>query len=321
MPEKLSDNKSDKKTDKKTDKKSEKKARKKQSQRNSHATTSAVFRLKPDNWSNSATILYVGALKENEKLGDEVIELDKVIHPDHTLVGKHAIPINKVGEFEIVGRLFKCNIVGSHIVMSSRYPLLHLNIHYDRAMVAGSLFQIFYTIEIDKEQKDAVKDTRKYVNMHFSGQWYRNIDCDDELIANYESTLVEMLESEAADLFYRSEDLEFDRMRCTLSEEQIVEWIETYVVRERQFYDSIMKEQPIQFTSMTKVRDELVELCTSVKFYKFVKLAMKCRDQHRRNKYGVDDESMYVVPKNVTKMVDIQNQLIENNELDLDTDD
>lgn len=57
------------------------------------------------------------------------------------------------GNFEIMGRLFRCNIVGTHIVVSSRYPIIYLNVHYDRPMVSGSLFQIFFSIDMDKTEE------------------------------------------------------------------------------------------------------------------------------------------------------------------------
>lgn len=286
-----------------------------------HAKTSPVFRIKPINRTNNAIIKYVGLLNENEKLGDEPIELDAQFHSEAPLVGKNAIPIKNINIFEMVGRLYRCNIIGSHIVMSNRYPIMYLNIHYDRPMVSGSLLQIFYSIDIDKEQKKEVKDNKKYVNLKFSGTWYRHIDCDDEFIQNYEKVLTEILETEAIEKIYKSAEDEYSKIRETMNEEQIIDWIDKYVANERQYYDNLMKQQVVNFKSISKTRDELIKLCTCDKFHKFLQLAMKCREIYRRSEYGLDDKSQYNIPKEIIKMSDIKKKLIKNNELILSSDD
>ena len=103
------------------------------------------------------------------------------------------------------------------------------------------------------------------------------------------------------------------------NEDLKTQWIDNYVSVERKYYDDILKDQPEIFTTIPKMRDKLVELCMSEKFQKFIKIAMKCRYIHRRKEYGIDDDDdVYVVPKEYSKLSDIQNQLIENNELILE---
>lgn len=274
-----------------------------------HSSTTPVFRLKADNRSNSAKIKHVGYLQENEKLGDEVVELDKQLHPNGHVIGRHAIPIKNIGPYEMVGRLYRCNIVGSHIVFSSRYPLMYLNVGYERPLVSGSLFQIFFSIDMNENEKKAIrektkndKDNKHYVGLHFTGTWRRHIDCDEEFVEHYEKMIVEMLEKDASILH--------------MDIDQISEYVKT----EKVFYDSLMKDHDMTFRSFNKVRDHFVDLCTSEKFYKFVELAMKCRDIHRRKQYGLpeDSDNTFVVPKTVTKLDDVRQNLINNNELALD---
>src|SRR5579863_6141264 len=93
-----------------------------------------VFRIKPEKRSSSCIVKYVGYVIDDEKIGDEVVELDKPIHPEYEVFGRHTIPFKKIGEFNMLGRLYRCNIVGSHIVMSSRYPLMYLTVEYDRPL-------------------------------------------------------------------------------------------------------------------------------------------------------------------------------------------
>jgi hypothetical protein len=286
-----------------------------------HEKTSPVFRIKPENKANKAIIKYVGYLKEEEKLGDETVELDKPLHPESASFGKHAIPIKQIGEYDMVGRLYRCNIVGTHIVISCRYPVMYLNIEYERPMVSGSLLQLFFSIDMNPEEKKIVKEHKKYVNLRFTGKWIRHIDCDDELTQHYEKLLLDMLEADAINNFYNSNNEEIINLKKTLTDDQIANWVDSYVETERKFYDSIMQEQQMEFKSITHLRDEFVALCISEKFHKFLQLAMKARNIHRRKNYGLDENSIdYVIPKNVTKLDDIKNMMIANDELILDDD-
>lgn len=289
----------------------------------SHQNTSPVFRLKPISRSNSAKIRHVGNLLEGEKLGDEIVELDTVLHPEADIVGKHAIPINKIDSFEMLGRLYRCNIIGTHIVVSRRYPMMFLNVHYDRPMVSGSLLQIFFSIDMDKDEKTAVKDSQnnaKYVNLTFTGKWTVHLDCDDELTENYERYLIQMLENDATEKLYKSTEQDIVELRESMSDDQVIEWMDSYIREHRVFYDNLMKEQIVEFKTIRRTRDWFVELCQSEKFYKFLQIAMKCRELHRRKEAGFDEDTMYVVPKNVTKMTDIRDKMIENDELILNDD-
>lgn len=294
---------------------------KKTSEKNNdkHKETSAVFIIKPRNKSNECQIKFRGVLKSSEKLGDEIVELDKPLHPDHVIVGKHAIPLKNIGSFEMIGRLYRCNIVGSHIVACRRYPIMYLNIHYDKPMVSGSLFQLFFSIDMDREQKKSIKNNREYINLRFTGKWVRHIDVDDELKENFDNLLVDMLEKEGSELFYNSEKQEYVKLRELLKEDEVLNWIEKYVNKERKYYDELMEDKSVEFISVLKTRDYFLELCQTEKFHKFLGLAMKCREIQRRKDNGLsDDEVIYTVPEKVTKLEDIKKEMIDNDELILD---
>lgn len=225
-----------------------------------------VFRIKPNNYSNSAMIKYVGNINSDEKLQDNIIELDN---------NTNTLSIKKIGEYEMTGRLYRCNIVGSHILISNRYPVLYLDISYERPMVSGSLFQIFFSIDIDKEYKNEIKEKKKVVNFSFNGTWCMHIDCDDEL----------------------------------------KEYCETIQDKDtRDYYESLIKDnKTLNFRKVSDIKKYLIDLCSSEKFYDFLVKAMKCRELHRRKEYGI--EEAYVVPEKVTKLSDISDELIRNNEI------
>ena len=111
------------------------------------------FRIKPDTIENRATIKYVGSIKEGEKVIDEQLEIENSIN---------TIPIViEESSYDVSGRIYKSNIIGSHIVYSHRYPVVYLDISYDKTIVSGSLFQIFYSIQINHEEKKKIKELRK----------------------------------------------------------------------------------------------------------------------------------------------------------------
>ena len=280
---------------------------------NKNQTT--VFRLKPESHTNRAVIKYVGKLIGDEKLGDEIVELDKTLHPDSLVVGKNAIPMKKIDSFDMLGRLYRCNIVSNHIVVSRRYPLMYLTVEYERPLVSGSLFQLFLSLDMDIKQKREIMDSNNnagYVDLCFTGSWYLHMDCDDELKENYEEYIVKMLEDEAGELLVKESSDMDDNAICN--------WNDNYVRENRVFYDELLNEREFKFTSINKMRDWFVELCMSEKFNKFVGIAMRCREIYRRKQAGIEENDSYTVPKNVTKMTDISNMMIDSGELILDDD-
>lgn len=252
------------------------------------------FRIKPENRSNRATIKYVGALKDDEKVVDEQLELSN---------NEKIINIINPTSYNITGRIYKSNIVGSHIIYSHRYPVIYLDIAYDKSIVSGSLFQIFYSIQINHEEKKKIKQLKNYVGLNFSGNWVRHIDCDQELKDNYERFLIE----EGRSIYHEQHNLYLENERN--------EWVDNFVECEKQYFESLLNDQDIDYLSMNDVRDKFVSECGTDKFNRFVRIALKCRELQRCNNFGVDNNIQYVIPTNVTNMNDIANSLIENDEI------
>ena len=268
-----------------------------------------IFRIKPFNNQNKAIIKCVGQIDEGEKISDEIVELSKPIHPEHEVVGKYVIPIKSIGKYDMSGVIYKCNISGEHIVISRKYPLLCLNIKYDRTIVSGSLFQIFISLEMAKEEKRKIKKNSEYVNLEFSGLWNRHLECDEEFSENYEKYLIEILEEEALKKYFQTNQ--------NNNEEEVFEYVNNYVNSERKFYDDFMSKCGIviNYTSLEKMRDYLVELCMSDNFYKLLQISMKCREKKRLKDRNIDEDDNYVIPTKITKMDDIKNKLLEDDEI------
>jgi hypothetical protein len=260
--------------------------------------TIPLFRIKPLD-ATRAIIKYKGSIAEDEKIIDEVIDVDN----------KNIMSLKQIDKYEITGCIFKCNIVGSHIVASTKYPVVYVDIYYEKPMVSGSLFQLMYTIIMDAKEKKQISGHNKYVNLHFNGSWMRHIECDVELQTNYNDLLTDMLELEAIDKLYSSDDLAHIRES---SEE--INWINNYIIEEKKEYDLIITSRPYTFKSINTIRDEIATLCSSDRFHKFIKIALLCRDENRRKKYGVKNEK-YDRP-NVSLYIDkIKQEMIDNDEL------
>jgi len=275
-----------------------------------------VFRLKPINRQNKAIIKCVGEINENEKLGDELVELSKPIHPQYAIFGKHAIPIKSIGKYDMTGLIYRCNIIDTHVVITKRYPLMCLNVMYERSIVSGCVFQIFVSIEMPREEKQKIRKNNDYINLEFSGLWFRQIECDKELTDNYDKYLVEMLENEGTNKFFETQNKDDYK-----NDESILEWINNYVFEERKYYDDIMNKNGIviNFTTLDNLRDDLVELCMSDKFYKLIEIGMKCREKQRLKERNIDEEMMeYKIPEKITKLDDIKNKLLADDEIDFE---
>lgn len=252
-----------------------------------HQNTSAVFRIKPISGS-SVCLKYKGIVTEVQKLGDEIVELDSIMHIEPEVVGKHAIQLESIDSYEMLGRIYRSNIVGSYVVLKSNYPVIYLTIEFNKSIVSGSLLQIYVSIEMDEEQKKSINSSKKYSkynDLTFSGKWNISIECDPELRE-----------------MYRSEILKIDPAN--------IEW-----------YDNIMSYQPFEFRTIKKTRDYLINLSKDDKFSKLLKIAMDCRVLNRRREHNIRDDAYEAPdPDKVVHLADVREIMKQNDELLEDSD-
>lgn len=259
-----------------------------------------LFRIKPLD-ATRAIIKFKGSINEDDKILDEILDIDN----------KSSIPIDTIDTYVISGTIFKCTIVGTHIVKSRTYPVFYVDIHYEKPLVSGSLFQVMYTIMMDPNDKKQIINNKQYVNLQFNGSWVRHIECDEELQKKYDEMLSDMLEQEAINIIYSSD--EYKDIRNS-TEEDIIHWISNYIANEKKEYNDIIQNKSFVFTNINKIKQEIVNLCGSNRFHKFIKIALLCRDETRRTKYGIKNED-YIKP-NISLYVDkLKQQMIDNDEL------
>jgi hypothetical protein len=277
--------------------------------------TVPVFQIKPIN-TTSIVVKHSGYLEKGQKIVDDLIEFDQtLLKPERVGATKNVINFGIIDGYIITGRLYRCSIVGSHIVASYRYPLMYLDIAYEKPMLSGSLFQLIYSIDTNKEEKKGIKHNKQYVNHHFNGSWVRHIDCDDEMKDNLEN-LEKLIEDDVTKLFYTSSSFEKDRN--TLSDDQIVELITKLTNSNMDIYKEFLGVTPFNFTSTSKTVKDIIDMCNTDILFKMIKFGLDQRLDQRRKKYGIIEDTEYKVPSIITNLNDLRQELLENGDLIVD---
>ena len=286
-----------------------------------HNKSSAVFRIRPIG-KNDAIIKYKGFVTERERLGDEIVELETPLHPEANLVGKHAIPIKPIGEYDMIGRIYRSNIIGSYVVLHNNFPVMYLTVEYMRSIATGSLLQIYMSIRMSKEQKKEITESgnfKRYIDLQYTGEWNLTIECDPELKQLWKEKMEEMLRDEFLQEFHA--DFETNEEKQNMNTEDVMNLVNARVAKEIEWYASIMEERPYDFKNMYTARQYFIDLTQDPRFLKLLNVAMDCRVINRRNEANIE-EDVYEIPDpdKVVKMDDVRQKMIDNDELISDSD-
>lgn len=272
-----------------------------------------VFRISPRNRSNDVMIKYVGTVHDSEKLGDEIVELDRPIHHDHDVYGRHSIPIKRIGEYEIVGRIYRCNIIADHLIKQNTYPYIYLNVGYDRALVSGSLLQLYLTFEMDMNEKKKITTPQQYIERTVGGRWRLQIDCEESMLQNYDKLLRKNFEDQMIREFVNKQIIEDSAITQTITP-TITQTITRMVNEKMDRINKWIRGDNFIFSTKDGARDGLIELAQSDDFYQLLVVAMKCRELTRRKESHLDDDSQYIVPLKITRMCNLADELVDSNE-------
>lgn len=292
-----------------------KRAQKKEA-KESHQNSSAVFRINSLGGSR-ACIKYKGFITDKELLGDEIVELDEVLHHDADIVGKHAIPIKGIESYDMLGRIYRSNIVGSYIILEANYPVMYLTVEYTKAIVSGSLLQIYLSIKMDQKEKIEINKSKKYEkykNLQFSGTWGLTIECDPELKELWREKITEVLKEDALNAFHF--DYEENKDKQAMKTDEILEWIDNKVNTDLEWYEDLMKDTPFEFKTLKRARNYFIELAQDPRLHKLLVVAMDCRILNRRNEQKIEDDNYEIPnPENVVNLGDLRKQMMEDDEL------
>jgi len=267
-----------------------------------------VLQIKPISNTNTAIIKLKGV--QDGKVEDDLVALDENSHNNlkSDVYGKNSIFIKKIGAYDVVGYIYRCNIIDSYIIGGSRYPFMYLTVTYQKGLLMGSILQVIVSIDIDAEEKKKIKSNINYVNLHFSGDWIQHLDFDDELRQNYDKLVREHLENEAFKIFYSSDNV--DKHSWPL--DKIATWVEIYIADKRQSYYNLLENKTFNFKTTKDTIKYFADLCTSDDLCNFITIAINCREKERSKKMMSEK---YVVPKVVCKLTNIVDELIANNEI------
>ena len=268
----------------------------------------SVFRIKPD--GDSIALKFKGTCPD--KIEDEMIDLTNIPHKANDAYGNNSLAIKKIGSYDIVGFIYRSNINSSYIATGLRYPLMYLTINYYKGMMAGSILQLVLSFDIDRDEKKKLKNKNNYANIKLAGNWIQHIDCEVDLQQDFEAVLTEHLENEALSLYFSDETLKMS----SRTQDEIAIWAEEYVNEHRKLYKQYFDSKKFEFKSVKDAIKYFVSLCEMDDFYKFLCVAIKCRDLRRRKNLCVET---YNVPKKVCKMTSIIDELLATGDLIEDT--
>lgn len=269
-----------------------------------------IFKIRPFEKSNEIIIKISKLLNQKEKLIDDIIDIDNINDSKIIFIKENTIKLNNIDNYEIIGIIYWCNIPGNYIIQERLYPVYYLNIFYQSTNVSGTLFKFFFSFEIDKKEKDKIKNNNEYLNLKTHGKWTQYIDCDDLLINNYENDIKDILKNKGIETLSQEYDFKI------YSDEKIINYITNYVKKEKQYYNDIMEKKYINFIDLNTVKKYFINLCKSLKFYQLIKIAIKYRNEQRRIDFNYNDH--FDISKKIIKIDDIKQELIDNNELILD---
>lgn len=281
------------------------------SENNNFKKAKVIFRIKPIRKSNKAISKFVGVIGENEKLIDEVVLLDEPLHHDVDLYGKHAIPLKKIDDYDMIGRLYWSNIIDSYIVLGTKYPILYLSIEYNKPLVSGSLCQFILSFNFDKEEKKKIveqKNNALYKDLEMKGKYSLHFDGDPQFFENYEKLLIEMLRKEAIEKM-------INEGKNDMEDNELLDYVNEYIDNERKNYDNIFYEKEYDFETIGKAKEYFINLCGNKYMNSILKICMECRRLKRLDDVNANDECFkYEIPKNNIKTKDILEELENNDE-------
>ena len=251
-----------------------------------------VFRLKPIN-NESGKIAHVGYVTNTDKLLDELMdpglsEGDSLYNKDS---GKNTLYFGKFGKYHITANIYKCNLSGQFVLDNKIYPLYYINVYYKSTVVSGSLFEYYFTFNMNNESKRLLTDPKKYKDAEVTGSYSHRISIGDEVRNNKYDLFSEFLAKKYGEVISKNDTCEIKK---TKAEEDALTY--DYLFDEHQY--------TYAYVSATKIKGLFMKLCHSEKFCDLISVALSARDKDRRDQAGLDSDEEFQIPdeKNVIVM-------------------
>jgi hypothetical protein len=271
-------------------------------EKNNYEHVEVVFRLKPVITDTpTCEIKHVGYMGKDDKLGDEVIEIeiDKKIQE---LYGKYTDFVGKIDGYDITVNAYKNNMTGSFIIKNTKLPIMSLQFMYKKNIVVGYLFNIFIYFELDEESIKSLTNAKKYVGARVTGKYRVNIEYGDDLLLDENrKRLKDCIEN------YSTQDIaEFlSKNNKDLSDNEMSDMLIKDIEEKTRFYNSLLDGYEIEkFKNIKKfVNENLVPLYKNKQLVGLIKFALDVRNKKRLKHYGGSEEP-YKIPENILRYKD-----------------
>jgi hypothetical protein len=279
--------------------------------KNNYDDVEVVFRLKPL-ISDVATceIKHVGYMGKDDKLGDEIIELETPVNVQ-TMFGKNTDYLGKINKYDITVNAYKNNMTGSYLLKNVKLPVMSLQFMYKKNIVVGYLFNIFIYFELDTESARQLISAKKYVGARVTGKYVIGIELGDDLLLDEnKNKLKEQIEK------FAMEDIadELTNSKEELSEEKLKDKLLKNIEEKTNLYNSLIEGYDIgNFKNNTKFFNENLKVIYKNKHLEgLIKFALDVRNKKRIKQYGGSEEP-YKIPEKIFRYKDYKNdeKLIE----------
>jgi hypothetical protein len=279
-----------------------------------------VFRLKPKqnepDEMASCEIKHVGFINQNEKLGDEPIEISDNKN------NKFVMSLGTIDGYQITVRAYRVNMTGHYMVNHNRLPMCCLQFLYAKTILSGSLFTLFVYLNLDKFKNSFLTKPQSYVGATVYGKYTLVLDTDNEIGVNELKELTDKFcEKYAIEEFASKLD-----ENKNLSEEEILEKIQILTEEKKIFYNQLIAGKSItHFNKFNPfVKEHLLDVAKSSSFLGLIKYGLHIRSKKRNEEYGAYNKE-YTIPQKVfnvseyeknPEMLDKYLNIDENNDSD-----
>lgn len=278
-----------------------------------------VFRLKQENKNENTnndeyycTIKHVGNLTNNEKLGDQLLEINTTPEMKKAF-GDNVYFLGEILDHDIMISVYQCNIIGSYLLTSSKLPIYNICFSYNRTVIRGILFNIFIYFNIDKSKNFNIDSkTNKikpnsYINATVSGYYTIEIECDTDIKTRYKSlydnldVILEKIMTKLS-LTQNNFDEYVENNKDTIVKMAHDEQNKIKLFLEQLFNGKIDKMQ----SRKQFINNYITHTCNNEYMIELIKLAIDVRNKERQKQYNTNYDNLKI-PKKVLKLNDILN--------------
>jgi hypothetical protein len=149
--------------------------------------TEPIFRLKPKYGSYLCDVVCIGFVEIGAEIKDELMEIDTPKEMKDN-IGDNTIHICSHDGYDIIGKMYKCNIKEYMLIGCQKIPLMYLSVSYQKKFITGFLMNIYFYFNVSDETMNEVKtDPNLYMKISLKGHFTLKIVSDDDFFEHFEN--------------------------------------------------------------------------------------------------------------------------------------